>query len=900
MDGHRVSPDQVVAELIDMGFEYPLVKQAIEVVGPALNEAVDYILNNSSRNDKLATTRSKCSTSNVNPLGKKLSSSSCAPSKMRQSSIKDHLQSTAISKKSRSSDMSDVANSRSASLTGPLEDCGQTKHPQAEENCSTNHVSESARAPSGSCSYFRPEGEVEIGSDWEQKVNWLLQKHFGFSSLKSFQKEALSAWLAHQDCLILAATGSGKSLCFQLPALLTGKVVVVISPLISLMHDQCLRLSKHGVSACFLGSGQLESSVEKKAMNGMYSIIYVCPETVVRLIKSLQGLAQNRGIALFAIDEVHCISKWGHDFRPDYRRLSLLRESFMACNLEFLEVNIPIMALTATATVRVREDILESLCMSNETKIVLTSFFRPNLRFSVKHSRTSSPSSYEKDFHELFEVYSSKRSDGGGKRCTNLQGLQNQSDLSSSNTDDSTSGAEGICLSEINNMDGSNFDGNNEVNSSMKNDSSAPKEPQLSVEYLEDDFDKAVDDLDVSCGEFYGQAPCENLIFCESNECSVPPVKPEQRQALQQGPLEHGPTIVYVPTRKETLRIAKFLSAHGVKAEAYNAVLPKSHLRRVHKEFHENALDVVVATIAFGMGIDKLNVRRIIHYGWPQSLEAYYQEAGRAGRDGKLADCLLYANLSRTPTLLPSQRSEEQTRQAYKMLTDCFRYGMNTSSCRAKILVEYFGEEFSYQKCLSCDVCTNGPPELQNLKAEASIFMQVVAAHYGRHSFADTKYDDYQCGDQNIGRTVEKPNIRMFVSRIREQSQKFLASDQLWWRGLARILEDKGLIQEGNGFHRVQIKCPEITEKGLRYLESDMEQDFRVYPEADMLLSTLNHKPFSSFSEWGKGWADPQIRRQRLEKRHSTRKPRKRKSSRSRPDLSTVRGRLAVKLSKRK
>lgn len=141
----------------------------------------------------------------------------------------------------------------------------------------------------------------------------------------------------------------GKSLCFQIPALLTGKVVVVISPLISLMHDQCLKLAKHGVSACFLGSGQPDSSVEQKAMNGMYEIIYVCPETVLRykicdiisvlfqrgiltelihslfcrLIKPIQSLAQNRGIALFAIDEVHCVSKWGHDFRPDYRYLSL-------------------------------------------------------------------------------------------------------------------------------------------------------------------------------------------------------------------------------------------------------------------------------------------------------------------------------------------------------------------------------------------------------------------------------------------------------------------------------------------------------------------------------------------------------------------------------------------------
>lgn len=118
--------------------------------------------------------------------------------------------------------------------------------------------------------------------DWEVKADMLLQKHFGYQSLKRFQKEALGAWVAQKDCLVLAATGSGKSLCFQIPALLTGKVVVVISPLISLMHDQCLKLAKHGVSACFLGSGQIDQSVQQKAMRGMYDIVYVCPETILR------------------------------------------------------------------------------------------------------------------------------------------------------------------------------------------------------------------------------------------------------------------------------------------------------------------------------------------------------------------------------------------------------------------------------------------------------------------------------------------------------------------------------------------------------------------------------------------------------------------------------------------
>ncbi|XP_057975464.1 ATP-dependent DNA helicase Q-like SIM isoform X2 [Malania oleifera] len=871
-----------MAKLVEMGFEYPSVEEAIEAVGPSVDDAIEFILNDSRRNNKGVSSSSQCSISNGNALGKIASSLSHSSGQMRQSSITEHLKFMSRPKRSRTNASSDVSGSESLVLPKPVEEHEELL---SSMGCNMQAVPESQPV------YYQQ--ELEIGSDWEQKANDILRKHFGYSSLKSFQKEALAAWVARQDCLVLAATGSGKSLCFQIPALLTGKVVVVISPLISLMHDQCLKLAKHGVSACFLGSGQPDSRVEKKAMSGMYDIIYVCPETILRLIKPLQRLAETRGIALFAIDEVHCVSKWGHDFRPDYRRLSALRENFSACSLNFLKYDIPLMALTATATIRVREDILQSLCMSKDIKIVLTSFFRPNLRFYVKHSRTSSPSSYEKDFHGLVDEYTKKRMNGLKKHYVSKDS-DSASDDSSSSANDS--------MNDIDNVEDGYFDENDdEVNSADEKSSTFSKGRQLSVKYLEDEADviQTVDDWDVGCGEFFGQSPAEDWGLCESSEALVPPTKLEERLRLFHEPLEHGPTIIYVPTRKETLSIAKHLCRLGVRAAAYNAKLPKSHLRRVHKEFHENDLEVVVATIAFGMGIDKLNVRRIIHYGWPQSLEAYYQEAGRAGRDGKLADCILYANLSRIPTLLPSQRSQEQTKQAYKMLSDCFRYGMNTSHCRAKMLVEYFGEDFSYEKCLLCDVCGDGPPVMQNLKEEADIFMQTIAAYYGRCSYVDDSFDDLTC-DIKRGRFMEKPNIRMLVSRIREQSQKFMATDMLWWRGLARILEDKGYIREGDGKTCVQTKFPEPTKLGLEFLQSNAHLTFNIYPEADMLLSMRNPKSFSTFSEWGKGWADPEIRRQRLAMRQSRRKPRKRKSKKGRPDMKTVRGRLSAKLLKQK
>ncbi|GFZ02986.1 RECQ helicase SIM [Actinidia rufa] len=877
MEGCCVSSDQVIAELIGMGFEFSDVAEAIKAVGPSLEDAIEFILNGSHRNSTISSTSSKCSTRNVKTLGKRKLLTSCSSDRMRQSIITEHLQSAGRTKRSKINTEYDELVSGSQVLPKSVKASNVPFHAVAA-NLET--TPETLIMPS-LC-----QEELDIESDWELKVNNLLHKHFGYSSLKSFQKEALASWLAHQDCLVLAATGSGKSLCFQIPALLTGKVVVVISPLISLMHDQCLNLAKHGVSACFLGSGQTDSSIELKAMRGMYSVIYVCPETILRLIKPLQSLAESRGIALFAIDEVHCVSKWGHDFRPDYRLCLLL-------------------------------------------------FFRPNLQFSVKHSRTSSPSSYEKDFHELINIYTKKKRSDKRKNSVILQDLAHDSDSSSNTSNGSIFEADTVSQSELDNIDNDSFFENDaDISSTKENQSTAAHEKKLSVEYLEDECDllQGVDDMDVSCGEFFGQVD-KDLDIRGSSEMYDPHNKQEERLKLMDGHLE-GPTIIY--------------------AAAYNAKLPKSHLRQVHREFHENALEVVVATIAFGMGIDKSNVRRIIHYGWPQSdlqlgswlakhlsewgspideflcvrgpssrssvradllhvaglpsgsfahadnlrvsciiggdmcqyvachmarrcpyqnsLEAYYQEAGRAGRDGKLADCILYANLSRIPSLLPSRRSEDQTKQAYKMLSDCFR----------------------------CDVCVNGPPEMPNLKAESDAFMQVIAAHYGQ-SFAGSSYDSVISVGNKQGRSMEKPNIWMFVSRIKEQFQKFAANDKLWWRGLARILEDKGFIRERDDMVHVQVKFPEPTELGFEFLQCKEEQPFYVHPEADMLLSATKDKPYSSFSEWGKGWADPEIRRQRLERKQIRRRfPRKRKSRKHNPDVKTVRGRLAAKLSKQK
>ncbi|KAJ4797075.1 RECQ helicase SIM [Rhynchospora pubera] len=868
---HDICADQTLAEFLEMGFEFNQVTKAMESVGPHRDNVLEFLLNPSDNTLKPSQSR--------------------PASSLKQPSIKDHV--LRFGRRRNSSGVCEIASEKETTVhissSGDTEKkpCGPSRNPTEREVVSKeasksklkNHTSnlggcekklgDSLNASGNTAENEPVAEEVSYNIKTENKIEAVLRKHFGFGSLKGFQKEALDSWSSNKDCLVLAATGSGKSLCFQIPALLTDKVVVVISPLISLMHDQCLKLARHGITACFLGSGQPDAQVEKKAMQGAYKIVYVCPETVVRLMDPLKRLAENPGIALFAVDEAHCVSKWGHDFRPDYRRLSILRENFGTSSLSFLDFDIPIMALTATATIPVREDILKSLKMSHDSKLILTSFFRPNLRFSVEHSRTNA-ASYKSDFAKLIETYT--KSKGVSQRCFgNYEAIQADSESSESEIsyDVEYSDDEEKCSPE---------DASANQNSSTNCSAAENNNPEDEL-----DLHLDVDDFDVSCGEFLERPPLRRY---SDTSCSTN--------------LEVGPTLIYVPTRKDTLKVAEFLSRSGVRAAAYHANLPKAHLRRVHQEFHHDELQVVVATVAFGMGIDKSNVRRIIHYGWPQSLEAYYQEAGRAGRDGKLSDCTLFVNLLRAPTLLPSKRNDEQTRQAYRMLSDCYRYGMSTATCRAKTLVKYFGEEFGPNKCHLCDICEKGPPEMQNLTEEMLAFLQELKDH--------------------IGDINQRPNFKIVVSQLREKYQKFATSDKLWWQGLARILEHQGYIREGDPFPRVLMRSPEITEAGLSFLQTSntngQDKTLCTYPEGDMLVCSMTSdpKPFSTFAEWGRGWADPEVRRQRLldirkgkNQNQDAKRTRKRKRNKQRSfwnrrhhDTSTVRGRLAEKLSKRK
>ena len=348
----------------------------------------------------------------------------------------------------------------------------------------------------------------------------------GIAAFRGWQLEVLSAWRAGRDSLVLSGTGSGKSVCFQAPAVLApllgggsgvdgmppalgGSVVVVVSPLISLMKDQVAHMTRIGITACFLGSAQTDPGVEPAAMAGRFSLVYICPETGGRLTASLAALHAAVGVALFAVDEAHCVSKWGHDFRPTYRTLRAL----------FSQVTrglppVPVMALTATATVRVRGDIVDSLFGKLKPgrpppHVAVQSFGRPNLRFEV---RQISKRDIIGDVGPLLGLCGGVGGPGGvGRGGTGGTGVR------------------GVVT------------------------------------------------------------PC----------C----------------------TIIYLPTRKLTEKMALELKREGVAIEHYHAGMSAKARAAVQDRFIAGALPAVAATVAFGMGINKADVRTVIHYGWPQSLE---------------------------------------------------------------------------------------------------------------------------------------------------------------------------------------------------------------------------------------------------------------------------------------
>ncbi len=419
----------------------------------------------------------------------------------------------------------------------------------------------------------------------------VLKSVFGYQSFRKGQEEVINAALNGQDALVVMATGNGKSLCYQIPALCFEGLTLVISPLISLMKDQVDQLQANGIEADFLNSSQTleqQQQVQNKLISGQLKLLYVSPEKV--MTNSFFQLIYYSQVSFIAIDEAHCISQWGHDFRPEYTQLGGLKASFP---------DAPIMALTATADYATRQDILSHLNLKNPHKYI-GSFDRPNIRYTLEEKY--------KPMEQLTRFVLAQKGKSG-------------------------------------------------------------------------------------------------IIYCNS--------------------------------RNKVERIAESLCNKGVSAAAYHAGMETARRDRVQQDFQRDNVQVVVATIAFGMGINKSNVRFVAHFDLPRSIESYYQETGRAGRDDLPAEAVLFyepADYAWLQKIL-LEKPETPQRQIEQHKLEAIGEFAESQTCRRLVLLNYFGEH-RQTPCNNCDICLDPPKKYDGLvdaqKVMSAIYRvgQCFGAHY--------------------------------------------------------------------------------------------------------------------------------------------------------------------------
>ena len=539
-------------------------------------------------------------------------------------------------------------------------------------------------------------GSIPPTSPVPLSLEQALKHFFGYDSFRPGQREIVEAALQKRDMMIVMPTGGGKSLCFQLPALLKPGLTVVVSPLIALMQDQVEALQDNGIGATFLNSTlstQETRSRETAILQGKIKLLYVAPERLLgeRFLPFLDIVASKLGISAFAIDEAHCVSEWGHDFRPEYRQMQRVRDRYP---------DIPIMGLTATATERVRQDIIQQLTLRNPY-IHVASFNRPNLYYEVR----------PKTKHSFAEV---------------LQIIQKKG----------------------------------------------------------------------------------------------------------------GSGIIYCLSRKKVDEVAYKLQQSGIQALPYHAGMNDVDRATNQTRFIRDDVQVMVATIAFGMGINKPDVRFVIHYDLPKNLEGYYQESGRAGRDNEPAHCSLffgYGDVKTIDYIIEQKPDPQEQRIARQQLRRVINYAESTD-CRRTIQLSYFGDSFP-GNCGTCDNCCNQKP-VEDWTIEAMKFLSCVARcqeKFGMNHIIDVlrgsksqkvlQYQHHQLSTYGIG--------------------KDRSADE--WKKLSRSLLNQGFLDEKtDGFpvlklneksweimkrqRTVQIAIEpqrEVAEK-VRYLAVEVESLFAI------------------------------------------------------------------------
>lgn len=503
----------------------------------------------------------------------------------------------------------------------------------------------------------------------------VLREVFGFQAFRPGQDTVIEQLVAGKDVLAIMPTGGGKSLCYQIPALVRPGLAIVVSPLIALIKDQVDALRANGVAAAGLHSGLARDELMEvygQLWRGDLKLLYVAPERI--LLPDFLARLQEMPLALIAIDEAHCISQWGHDFRPEYAELGRLRHLFP---------HIPLVALTATADDATRQDILNRLAL-NDPLVHLASFDRPNIRYTLV---------------EKFK-------------------------------------------------------------------------------------------------------PSEQLLHYV------------QKQAGQCG-------IVYCTSRKRTEEVADLLKVRNYRAACYHAGLPSEQRAAVQDAFIRDDLDIVVATVAFGMGIDKPNVRFVVHYDIPKNIEAYYQETGRAGRDGLPAEALLLfdpADIERVRGLLENNENAEQ-RQVEIFKLNLMSAFAEAQTCRRQVLLNYFGE-YHAEPCGNCDICLD-PPKTYDGTDDARKALSCV----------------YRVGQRyGMGHVIEV--LRGAQSqRIRELGHDKLTTygigkDQSheYWLSVLRQLIHKGLLVQNITRHLVL----QLTEAARPVLRGDQPLELAV-PRTELL-----------------------------------------------------------------